>query len=151
VERRGENAVIIKIEYPANMRERLRGDPDAELAVLREIAGQLKASNSKITYAHPNWIRDLSPPGPRTDRPLKTAPQHPLQPGRAAPRGAGPGGGRAQRSRLSGRPALALPAAAGWHERDQCLAVKGDRQSGCRGRSARYRLAVRPPGHQGLG
>jgi len=80
VERRGENAVIIKIEYPANMRERLRGDPDAELAVLREIAGQLKASNSKITYAHPNWIRDLSPPGPRTDRPLKTAPQHPLEP-----------------------------------------------------------------------
>jgi len=71
VARRGESGMIIKIEYPANLRERMRGDPNAELAVLREIAGQLKASNNKITYAHPNWIRRLNPPAPPSDSPLK--------------------------------------------------------------------------------
>src|SRR5262249_60958295 len=64
VARRGESGMIIKIEYPANLRERMRGDPNAELAVLREIAGQLKAANNKIAAATPNSTRRPKPPAP---------------------------------------------------------------------------------------
>jgi serine protease len=60
--RRSGSAMKLKIEFPENIKVRLRSDPKAELALLQEIARQLKASNPNVKYAHPNWLMSINPP-----------------------------------------------------------------------------------------
>src|SRR5262249_19815445 len=47
VARRGESGMIIKIEYPANLRERMRGRPNAQPPALPPNAGQLTAPDTQ--------------------------------------------------------------------------------------------------------
>jgi serine protease len=77
VERRSGSALSVRIEFPENVRSRLRTNPEDELALLEELARQLKTENSRIKYAHPNWIRTLKLPEMGTPRGTapKVAPQ----------------------------------------------------------------------------
>jgi subtilisin family serine protease len=68
VERRSGSALSVRIEFPENIRSRLSANPEDELALLEELAQQLKTGNSKIKYAHPNWIRTLKLPEMSTPR-----------------------------------------------------------------------------------
>jgi serine protease len=60
--RRSGAAMKLKIEFPDSIKTRLRSDPNAELALLQEIARQLKANNPNVRYAHPNWLMSTNPP-----------------------------------------------------------------------------------------
>jgi len=60
--RRSGSALKLKIEFPETIKVRLRGNPAAELALLQEIARQLKMQNPNIRYAHPNWLMSINPP-----------------------------------------------------------------------------------------
>ncbi len=60
--RRSGSALKLKIEFPENIKVRLRANPSAELTLLQEIARQLKAQNPNIKYAHPNWLMSINPP-----------------------------------------------------------------------------------------
>jgi subtilisin family serine protease len=85
VERRSDSALKLRIEFPESIKSRLRGNPEAELTLLQELARQLKASNSKVKFAHPNWILSIDPPAddvPRSSD-TKMGPQ-------AVPQAAGP-------------------------------------------------------------
>jgi len=62
VVRRSGSALKLRIEFPENIKVRLRSNPDAELDLLQEVARQLKASNPNVRYAHPNWIHSINPP-----------------------------------------------------------------------------------------
>jgi subtilisin family serine protease len=62
VERISGSALSLRIEFPDRIRSRLDGNPEEELALLLDLARQLKANDSKIRYAHPNWIRTINPP-----------------------------------------------------------------------------------------
>ena len=62
LERRSGSALLLKIELPENVKSRLGGDPADELSVLQDFARQLKAGDSRIRYAHPNWIVMITPP-----------------------------------------------------------------------------------------
>jgi serine protease len=50
---------------PFKMRGPARTDPALELQLLQETAKQLKDSDHRIKYAHPNWIIDTNPLPPR--------------------------------------------------------------------------------------
>jgi subtilisin family serine protease len=73
VERRSGSALSLRVEFPENVRSRLLTNPEDELALLEELARQLKTENRKIKYAHPNWIRTLNLP--ETNAPRGTAPK----------------------------------------------------------------------------
>ena len=63
--RRGSSALKLKVEFAANAR--LRSNPAAELALLEDLAAQIKANNPGIKYAHPNWIVSVDPVNPGPD------------------------------------------------------------------------------------
>jgi subtilisin family serine protease len=72
VEPRSGSALKLRIEFPERIRSRLDGNPEDELALLQDLARQLKANDSRIQYAHPNWIRSINPPpegSPRSANP----------------------------------------------------------------------------------
>jgi subtilisin family serine protease len=85
VERSSGSSLTLRIEFPEGVKSRLQTNPEDELPALEELAQQLKANDSKIKYAHPNWIMTIKPPPrgvPRTSNP-STTPQ-------AAPRSTWP-------------------------------------------------------------
>jgi subtilisin family serine protease len=62
----GGTTLKLHIDLPVRMRGRADQDAALELQVLKETAAQLKASDKRIKYAHPNWILGINPLPPRT-------------------------------------------------------------------------------------
>src|SRR5215475_11899399 len=62
----GGTSLKLHIDLPVRMRGRADQDSALELQVLKETAAQLKASDKRIKYAHPNWILGINPLPPRT-------------------------------------------------------------------------------------
>jgi subtilisin family serine protease len=62
VERQSGSALKLTIEFPEHVKSRLRTNPEDELPMLEDLARQLKANDSNIKYAHPNWILTINPP-----------------------------------------------------------------------------------------
>ncbi|MFL6797436.1 MAG: S8 family serine peptidase [Xanthobacteraceae bacterium] len=78
VERLSGSALSLRIEFPERMRSRLDTNPQEELALLQELAQQIKANDSRVRYAHPNWILNINPP-PSVDIPrVENPPLAPL-------------------------------------------------------------------------
>lgn len=64
----GGSTLTVKLEYPSSMQSALRANPTAEVELLLGFAKVLKDGNSKITYAHPNWLMEVNPPQPAPER-----------------------------------------------------------------------------------
>ena len=71
VEELGETALIFHIEFPDSIKQATRGNPASELALLRELGARMKQSDSRIKYAHPNWLTGINPPPSGADAGLK--------------------------------------------------------------------------------
>ena len=52
------SAVKIRIGFPTDVKKLTEKDKSSELRILREIASQIKDSDDRIRYAHPNWVLD---------------------------------------------------------------------------------------------
>jgi subtilisin family serine protease len=65
VEPVGKATVKLRIELPVRMRGQVNDDPKAELKILQDTAKQIKDRDSRIKYAHPNWILGINPLPPR--------------------------------------------------------------------------------------
>jgi len=50
-----DKALIVRITYPAAVANATRNDPTKELAILQDVARQLKDADRSIRYAHPRW------------------------------------------------------------------------------------------------
>jgi subtilisin family serine protease len=61
----GKAALKLRIELPIRMRGQANNDPKVELQILQETAKQIKDSDSRVRYAHPNWILGINPLPPR--------------------------------------------------------------------------------------
>jgi hypothetical protein len=61
VEKSGNSGLRLKVEFSDSVKGRLRGDPNAELGLLQNLAQQIKANNPGVSYAHPNWITRVDP------------------------------------------------------------------------------------------
>jgi hypothetical protein len=71
--------VSLHIDLPHDVAAAVRGNPASELAVLQEIAAGIKASDSRVAYAHPNWIMSTNPPPmPDVDNKARSLPLHSL-------------------------------------------------------------------------
>src|ERR1051325_627329 len=57
----GGSTLKLKVAFSDTTRKRLREAPGSELALLEELARQIKAENACVRYAHPNWIARLDP------------------------------------------------------------------------------------------
>src|SRR5215471_731567 len=62
----GGRSLKLRMDLPVRMRGQTDQQPGLELQVLQETAAQLKASDKRIKYAHPNWILGINPLPPRT-------------------------------------------------------------------------------------
>ena len=61
----GNSALKLRLELPVRMRGRANDDPKVELQLLQETAKQIKESDNRVKYAHPNWILNANPVPPR--------------------------------------------------------------------------------------
>jgi len=52
------SAVKLRFSLPEDMKQRVETDPHTELPILEDLAVQIKNSDDRIKYAHPNWILD---------------------------------------------------------------------------------------------
>jgi subtilisin family serine protease len=67
VEEHGGASLVIHIEFPESIRQATRGNPASELALLQELAQQIKQNDSRVKYAQPNYIlQNVRPPDPPT-------------------------------------------------------------------------------------
>jgi subtilisin family serine protease len=57
----GDTSLKLRIDLPNKM----RGKPADELKILNEIAAELKNTNKRVQYAHPNWIVTVDELPPR--------------------------------------------------------------------------------------
>jgi serine protease len=62
----GESSLAVHIDYPTINRN-TRDNPASEYTLLEEVAKQLKDNDSRVKYAHPNWIMRIDPPGAPDD------------------------------------------------------------------------------------
>jgi hypothetical protein len=68
-----ENAIKVRLTLPARVLRATRNNPSEELAVLQDVAKQLRENDPSVRYAHPSWIADAQTPSPA--QPEKAAPQ----------------------------------------------------------------------------
>jgi subtilisin family serine protease len=61
----GEMAVKLRVQFSPSVRQATQRSPADELKALQEVARQVKESDSRVKYSHPNWILNIKPP---TDR-----------------------------------------------------------------------------------
>ena len=61
VEKSGNSSLRLKVAFSDSVKGRLRSDPNSELALLQDLANQIRSANSNISYAHPNWIVRIDP------------------------------------------------------------------------------------------
>ena len=67
VEEHGDASLVFRIEFPESIRQATRGDPASELALLQELAQQIKQNDSRVKYAQPNYIlQNVRPAHPPT-------------------------------------------------------------------------------------
>jgi subtilisin family serine protease len=60
----GNAALKLRIALPTGIRAQATKDPALELQALQEMAKDIRASDNRIKYAHPNWILSIKPPAP---------------------------------------------------------------------------------------
>ena len=72
VKKVGDAGVVLHIDFPESLKRSTQSIPGSDYSLLEEAAKQLKEKDSKVKYAHPNWIMRIEPPMPRTpnDKPL---------------------------------------------------------------------------------
>jgi subtilisin family serine protease len=58
----GDRALKLRLRMPAGLGRTIEESPANELAALRDVAAQIKAKDSGVRYAHPNWVLSLDPP-----------------------------------------------------------------------------------------
>ena len=68
----GEKILKLRIGLPAALKAEIARTPSAETSILQGLADQLKQSDKRIAYAHPNWVMRGLPPAARAS--LKIAP-----------------------------------------------------------------------------
>lgn len=68
-----ENAIKVRLTLPERVLSATRNNPSEELAVLQDVAKQLRENDPSVRYAHPNWIADAQTPSP--PQPEKAVPQ----------------------------------------------------------------------------
>jgi subtilisin family serine protease len=61
----GSTALKLRVEMPVRMRGRANDDPKLELQLLQDAAKEIKDRDSRVKYAHPNWILTTNPVPPR--------------------------------------------------------------------------------------
>lgn len=61
VEAVGDTTVKLRIEVPATITRGTPGSAD-ELSMLEDLAQQIKESDNRVRYAHPNWAMSVDPP-----------------------------------------------------------------------------------------
>jgi hypothetical protein len=57
-----DKALKLRIGLPQGVKAEISRTPSVEAAVLKELADQLKKTDSRIVYAHPNWVLGAMPP-----------------------------------------------------------------------------------------
>jgi hypothetical protein len=62
-------AAKLRLTFSALVSSATQNDPAEELAVLQEVAKQLKEIDHKIRYVHPNWISEIHRTPRRAHRP----------------------------------------------------------------------------------
>ena len=142
VEPVGRATVKLRIELPVRMRGQVNDDPKVELKILQETAKQIKDRDSRIKYAHPNWILGINPLPPREPIDVRTLDAvvttqsvgEPSVPNDYA---------------FFSRPALGLHRASMGMNAIRCVEVR-NRQQGCRRCCGRHRYPARSPGYPGF-
>jgi serine protease len=66
VKKVGENGLVLRLDFPEAVKRGTRSNPVSEYSLLEEAAKQLKESDPRVKYAHPNWIMRIEPPMPPT-------------------------------------------------------------------------------------
>jgi hypothetical protein len=61
VEKSGNSSLRLKVQFSDTVKGRVRGNPNAELGLLQDLADQIRSNNPNIRYAHPNWIVRVDP------------------------------------------------------------------------------------------
>ena len=57
-----DKALKLRIGLPQGVKAEIARTPSLQAAVLKELADQLKQTDSRIVYAHPNWVLGGMPP-----------------------------------------------------------------------------------------
>src|SRR5262245_19604379 len=68
-------AVKLRLELPAAMQAQASANPDVEREVLEALASNIKQSDARVKYAHPNWILTIKPPAPPVKVPQRVLPK----------------------------------------------------------------------------
>jgi hypothetical protein len=73
-----DKAVKLRLTFPARVLSVTRNNPSEEIAVLQDVAKQLKETDHSVQYAHPNWIADVQVQAPvqssaKPDHPARQA------------------------------------------------------------------------------
>ena len=64
VEALSGSALKLRFAVPARIKSLAKTDPNAERAFLEDLGAKIKQADSRVKYAHPNWIIRLDPPEP---------------------------------------------------------------------------------------
>lgn len=70
----GPKTLKLQVGLPPAAKAEIARAPEVETSIIQGLADQLKQSDKRIAYAHPNWIMRGLPPGPRAGT-VPTAPQ----------------------------------------------------------------------------
>jgi len=60
----GETSIKLRIEQPGRITTRGLQNPQADLQALEQFARDIKERDTRVKYAHPNWIMTIKPPSP---------------------------------------------------------------------------------------
>ena len=55
----GDKALRLVLRFPYKVRSATRDNPADQLALLIDVARQLKDNDGSIRYAHPNWVAEI--------------------------------------------------------------------------------------------
>lgn len=70
VEPIADKAVKLHLTFPAPVLNVTHNNPSEEIAVLQDVAKQIKDADHSVQYAHPNWIAEMKPSSLRTEKPV---------------------------------------------------------------------------------
>jgi hypothetical protein len=70
-----DKAVKLHLTFPAPVLSATHNNPSEEIAVLQDVAKQIKDADHSVEYAHPNWIAEAKP-SLQSVRPVPQAAHH---------------------------------------------------------------------------
>jgi hypothetical protein len=76
VEPIADKAVKLHLTFPAPVLNVTHNNPSEEIAVLQDVAKQIKDADHTVQYAHPNWIAEMKPSSLETGKPVLKGSPH---------------------------------------------------------------------------